>query len=171
MTTIDRSATETRERGWLAALFSTRRSDHHVDMALVAVRAVLAWIFIYYGATKLFGWFNGPGLDATANFFADTAHLHPGHFFAVFGGLLEFVGGIAMALGLLSRLAGIALLGDMIVAMITVTWTNGINSEQVPPGYELNLALAALALVVAVMGAGRYSVDALVEHRVAGTSG
>jgi len=53
----------------------------------------------------------------------------------------------------------------MVMAMITVTWSRGINSEQVPPGYELNLTLATLALVMIVLGAGRFSVDAVVERR------
>ena len=137
------------------------------DLALVVVRTVLAWIFIYYGAGKLFGWFNGPGIHQTAIYFANSAHLHPGGFFAVLGGLTEFGGGIAMALGVGSRLVGIALFGDMVMAMITVTWANGINSEKLPAGYEFNLALAALALVVTILGAGRFSIDALAERRLA----
>ena len=43
--------------------------------------------------------------------------------------------------GLASRLAGIALFGDMVMAMITVTWATGLNSQSSPPGYQLNLAL------------------------------
>ena len=72
-------------------------------------------------------------------------------------------------LGLGARLAGLALVGDMVMAMITVTWTNGINSESLTPGYELNLALAALALVLVVFGAGRFSLDFLVARRIAVT--
>jgi putative oxidoreductase len=156
-----------RVRTWLAAVVSTRRAPLPTDVALLVVRIALAWIFIYYGGAKLFGAFNGPGLHQTALFMSDTAHLHPGGFFAVLGGVIEFGGAIAMALGLGARLAGVALVGDMVVAMITVTWANGINSEQVPPGYELNLALATLALVIALLGAGRFSADALVEQRLA----
>ena len=68
---------------------------------------------------------------------------------------------MALALGLLSRLAGIALFGDMVMAMITVTWATGINTASPPPGYQLNMALGVLALVVAVFGSGRFSLDAL----------
>jgi putative oxidoreductase len=74
---------------------------------------------------------------------------------------------VLLILGLGARLAGLALFGDMVMAMITVTWVNGINSESLTPGYELNLALAVLALVVAVFGAGRLSLDALAERGVA----
>ena len=86
------------------------------------------------------------------------------------GGVVEFGGGIALALGLASRLAGVALFGDMVLAMITVTWSTGIGSAPSPPGYQLNIALAVLALVVAVFGAGRFSVDALIERRLKATS-
>jgi uncharacterized membrane protein YphA (DoxX/SURF4 family) len=54
----------------------------------------------------------------------------------------------------------------MVMAMITVTWANGINSESLTPGYEFNMALAVLALVVVVFGAGRFSVDAVIERRL-----
>jgi putative oxidoreductase len=167
MATTLRPVRKSRGRAWLAALVRTHNTALPTDIALVAVRIALAWIFIYYGAGKLFGWFNGPGIHQTSVFMSDTAHLHPGGFFAVLGGVLEFGGAIAVALGLGTRLAGIVLVGDMVVAMITVTWVNGINSEKLPAGYELNLALAALAFVVTLLGAGRFSADAFVEQRLA----
>jgi putative oxidoreductase len=156
-----------RARAVLAAVLSTRTAALPTDLALVAIRIALAWIFIYYGAGKLFGSFNGPGLHRTALYFSNTAHLHPGGFFAVLGGIIEFGGGIAVALGLGSRLAGLALFGDMVMAMITVTWATGIASQTSPPGYQINLALAVLALVTAICGAGRFSIDALAGRRLA----
>ena len=55
----------------------------------------------------------------------------------------------------------------MVIAMITVTWATGINSGNPPPGYQLNLALGVLALVVGMVGAGRFSVDSVIAHRLA----
>jgi putative oxidoreductase len=156
-----------RARTLLNVTLSTRVATLPADLALVAVRIALAWIFIWYGAGKLFGSFNGPGLHQTALYFSNAAHLHPGGFFAVLGGVIEFGGGVLLILGLGARLAGLALFGDMVMAMITVTWVNGINSESLTPGYDLNVALAVLALVVAVFGAGRFSIDALAERSVA----
>jgi putative oxidoreductase len=156
-----------RHRDLVGLVFSVRPLPLPYDLALLAARIALAWIFLYYGGGKLFGAFNGPGIHRTALYFSNTAHLHPGGFFAVLGGLIEFGGGVAMAVGFLTRLAGLALFGDMVMAMITVTWATGINSTIHPPGYQLNLALAVLALVVALLGAGRFSLDALVERRLA----
>jgi putative oxidoreductase len=166
MTTATMPAHRTRAREALEWLFSVRPSPLPADFALLAARIALAWIFIYYGAGKLFGAFNGPGIHRTSIYFSNVAHLHPGGFFAVLGGLTEFGSGLAMALGLCARLAGLALFGDMVMAMITVTWATGINNSTIPPGYQLNLALAVLALVVALLGAGRFSVDAAIGRRL-----
>jgi putative oxidoreductase len=153
-------------RSVVALVVSTRSAERPASCALLAARIALAWIFVYYGAGKLFGAFNGPGLHRTALYMSNVAHLHPGGFFAVLGGIIEFGSAIALALGLCSRLAGVALFGDQVMAMITVTWATGINSAAPPPGYQLNMALAVLALVVAVFGSGRFSLDALLEERI-----
>jgi putative oxidoreductase len=130
------------------------------DAALAAVRLGLAWIFIYHGASTLFGAFHGAGIHRTAVFFADVAHLHPATFFAVLNGVTEFFGGIAVGTGLLSRLAATGLFFDMVIAMVTVSFGNGIVSNAAGSGYELNLALAALALTIVLLGPGRLSMDA-----------
>jgi putative oxidoreductase len=169
MVTTSTPTRAARGRSLLALVVSTRAVSSAADAGLLVVRIVLAWIFIYYGGGKLFGWFNGPGIHRTAIYFSQTAHLHPGGFFAVLGGLIEFGGGVAVGLGLFARLAGLALFGDMVMAMITVTWSTGIVSTVQPPGYQINLALAALAVVMVVFGAGRWSLDAVIERYTAGT--
>jgi putative oxidoreductase len=153
----------------LSTLFRTEPTTLARDVALVAVRIALAWIFIYYGAGKLFGAFNGLGIHRTALYFAHTAHLRPGGLFAVLGGVIEFGGAIAIALGLGSRLAGLALFGDQVMAMITVTWANGIDPLTSNGGYEFNIALAVLALVVVALGAGRLSIDNVIGRRLRAT--
>ena len=90
---------------------------------------VLAWIFIYHGVTAALRVVRRTRASTqSGDYFAHTAHLHPGELFAVLGGVIEFGGGIALALGLFSRLAGAAIFGDMMMAIITVTWANGINA-------------------------------------------
>jgi putative oxidoreductase len=158
----------TRGRSLVATLFRTEPSALRTDIAVVPVRIVLVWIFIYYGAGKLFGAFNGPGLHQTSLFMASTAHLHPGGLFAVVAGAIEFGGALAIALGLASRLAAAALLVDQIMAMVTVAWAHGLSSglSSTGAGYELNLALAAMALVIVGLGAGRPSLDAVIGRRL-----
>jgi len=67
-------------------------------------------------------------------------------------------------------LAGLALFGDQVIAMITVSWAHGINSLTATPGYEFNLALAAMALVIVGIGAGRLSLDAVIGRHLRSTS-
>ena len=177
MTTAENATQESRGRAWLAAVFGTAPAGRRVDVALVVVRIALAWIFVYYGGSKLFGWFDGAGIHGTSLFMANFAHLRPGGLFAVLGGLLEFGGAIALVLGLGSRLVGVGLVVDMVIAMVKVTWANGIHPTKAPPvwvgnlaGYEVNVVLAALALVVVLLGAGRFSLDALAARRLGATA-
>jgi putative oxidoreductase len=129
------------------------------DIALLGARIGLAWLFIYHGAGTLFGAFGGAGIHNASIFYGTVAHLHPATFFAVLGGIIECFGGAAVGLGIFGRIAAAGLTGDMIVAMATVTWSNGIVSNAPGAGYELNIALAALAFVVALLGTGRFSLD------------
>ncbi len=170
MTTTSVSEPRSRRRSLLAGLVGTRTPAWAIDAGLLAVRLVLAFLFIYHGARRLFGWFDGPGFDPSADFFAQTAGLKPGEFWALLNGLIEFGGGIALALGLFTRLAGAGIFVDMIMAILTVTHANGLNATGGQAGWELNLALAFLALVPAIFGAGRYSLDARLERQLARTA-
>lgn len=159
-----------RARSALGMVVNPHKGGTPVDLALVVVRVALAWIFVVYGAQKLFGWFGGPGIDPTAGFMASLG-LKPGTFMAYLSGIIEFGGGIAMLLGLVTRLAGLALIGDMVMAMIKVTAEQGLHpyTTQNAPGYGLNVALIGLGLVMFLLGAGRYSLDALAERRLVAT--
>jgi len=140
------------------------------DLGLIAIRVALAWLFIFHGAQTLFGAFNGQGLHNASRFYANVAHLHPGEAFALLGGSVEFFGGIAIAFGLLSRIAALGLVVDMVMAMITVTFKNGVTPNAanitVGGGYEINVALAALAAALLLLGAGRFSLDAVIANRL-----
>ena len=153
---------------------ATRDAPLTRDVALLGARIALAWIFIYHGAGTLFGAFGGAGIHKASIFYGTIAHLHPATFFAVLGGTIECFGGAAVGLGIFGRIAAAGLTGDMIIAMATVTFHNGIVSNAPGSGYELNLALAALAFVVALLGTGRFSLDvglrALLAERGAAAS-
>jgi len=161
--TGDLTAIEAHLVGISEAVRATRDLPLSRDLALVAARVGLAWIFVYHGAHTLFGAFGGGGLHAQAEFFSSVAHLRPAMFFAVLGGIIEFFGGMAVGLGIFGRLAAVGLVGDMAMAMATVTFGNGIVSNAAGSGYEINVTLAALAVVVALMGTGRFSLDVLLR--------
>jgi putative oxidoreductase len=165
---VSMTSRQRRPTRWVRMLFETTSTGPAVDLAVLVVRIALGWIFIYYGAAKLFGAFPGSGgphgIHETAIFMSQGAHLRPGEFFSVLAGVIELGGGIAMALGLCTRLAGLALFGDMVMAIITVTGSQGFNPTTSGTGYQLNVAIAGLALAAALIGAGRFSVDARIAH-------
>ena len=89
---------------------------------------------------------------------------------------IEVIGGIALIAGAFVALAAIPLIVTMIVATITVHLPHGFSSVQTiglteagpvfgPPGYEINLLYIAALLVVAVLGPGPLSADALLGMR------
>lgn len=158
---IARAAREALEP-WMARYEKVRATAHSLatrDVALLIARICLGWIFVYHGASTLFSAFGGAGIHGEAVYFAHVAHLHPGTFFAVLGGIIEFFGGIGVGLGVFGRLAAAGLVGDMVMAMITVTFSQGLVGDASGIGYQLNLALVGLAFVVCLMGTGRLSLD------------
>ena len=100
VTTSSPTASSTRvvHVGDVLSVLAPRRLP--ADLALVAARIALAWIFIYYGAGKLFGCVQRTGIHRTALYFSNTAHLHPGGSSLSSAASIEFGGGIALALGL-----------------------------------------------------------------------
>ncbi|WP_030024413.1 DoxX family protein [Streptomyces monomycini] len=141
-------------------------TPHAYDVGLLLLRLAVGLIMAAHGAQKLFGWFGGPGLDGTGQFF--TASGYPaGKAMAVVAGLSETLGGLGLVLGLLTPLAGAAVVGTMVNAL-AVKWGGGFFA---PEGVEYELLLTAGAGALALTGPGRYAVDRLLpvlrNHRLA----
>ncbi|MGW7793951.1 DoxX family membrane protein, partial [Streptomyces tricolor] len=125
------------------------------DCGLLLLRLTFGLLMAAHGAQKLFGLFGGDGLTATGKGFEALGY-RPGTLFAVLGGLSELLGGLGLALGLLTPLAAAALIGVMINAMVTVTGAHGLWDTD--GGVEYNVAIAVVALAVAAIGPGRLAV-------------
>jgi putative oxidoreductase len=128
-----------------------------VKLARLATRTIVGGLFVGHGTQKLFGWFGGNGLEATAAGF-DSLGLRPGKRNATAAGLSEAVGGALLAVGLFTPLAAAALVGTMITAIRTVHWKNGMWATN--GGYEYNLVLIAAVLTLVETGPGCLSLDA-----------
>ncbi len=128
------------------------------DIGLLALRVVVGGLLMGHGAQKLFGLFGGPGIAGTAAWFA-TLGLRPARPWALLAGLAEFVGGMLLVLGLGGPLGALSLLAPMLVAIFKVHLPNGLWNEN--GGLEFPLTNIAAALVLALSGSGRYSLDAL----------
>ena len=113
-------------------------------------------IFTAHGAQKLFGWFGGYGLDGTGQYMASLG-LEPGYLMALMAGGAEFLGGLALIVGLAVRPTGLILAVTMLVAIVTAHLPNGLFLSN--NGYEFGLALMAMSLALMVQGAGILSLD------------
>jgi len=121
------------------------------------VRATIGLTLVPHGAQKLFGWFGGGGIAGTAQGFEGMG-FQPGVFWAVVAGLVEFVGGLMLAAGFLTRLVAAIVFVFLMVTVIAVHWPAGFFWTNGGFEYPLLWALVALAFVFA--GGGRWSVDA-----------
>ncbi|MFJ7147577.1 DoxX family protein [Streptomyces sp. NPDC100445] len=128
------------------------------DCGLLLIRLTFGLLMAAHGAQKVFGLFGGPGLTATGKGFAALGYT-PGKLFAVIGSLSELLGGLGLALGLLTPLAAAALIGVMINAMVTVTSAHGL--WETGGGVEYSVCIAVVALAVAATGPGRLAADRL----------
>lgn len=123
--------------------------------AVVPLRIILGITFVGHGAQKLFGWFGGYGLEATAGYFQEQLGLAPGMFWALLAAAGEFFGGLLLLVGLWARFQGAMLTFTMLVAIVTAH----SSSFFLPSGMEFALALMGASLVFAIGGAGKASID------------
>jgi putative oxidoreductase len=131
------------------------------DSALTFVRLVLGIVFFAHGAQKALGWFGGSGFDGTMAAFTQRMGIPAS--FAVLAICAEFLGGIGLILGFLTRVAAFGIAVNMAVAIVKVHAQNGLfmnwQGNQRGEGYEYHLLALTMAILLMVRGAGAGSVD------------
>ncbi len=136
-----------------------------MDIALLLIRVAVGATLAAHGAQKLFGWFRGHGIAGTAGFL-ESLGFRPGRAYAWLLGGAELVGGLALAVGMLTPLAAALVAAVMVGAIAAVHREKGFFAEA--GGYEYPLALGVAAIATAFAGAGRYSLDHVVGWSRAG---
>ena len=131
-------------------------SSRQVSLGLAALRIAAGTIFIRHGAQKLFTF----GFAGVTGAFTHMGVPFPG-VTGPFIALLEFFGGIALVIGVLTRLLALGFAFDMLGAILLVQLKNGFSH------YELEFLLLVSSMALFLAGAGRFSVDALIAGREA----
>ena len=137
-------------------------------IGLVLLRLTLAFVFAVHGAHKLFAFWGGPGvgpggLSPTASHFAAIG-LEPGVVMAVLAGVIEFLGGLLLATGFLTRWAAAALLGYVAISAwkVHVPWgffLNWVNDPARGHGIEYSIVLMGALTLFILAGGGEFSLD------------
>lgn len=131
------------------------RTGWHTDLALLIARVGIGIIFVAHGWQKL----NEQGIEGVQAFFTSINAPLP-EITAYVVTYLELVGGIMLIIGALTPLVGFLLFCDMAGAFLLVHVEHGVFVDD--GGYELVLALGVGSLLIAAIGAGRISFDAMV---------
>jgi putative oxidoreductase len=137
-----------------------------MKLGRLILRLVVGGFFVGHGTQKLFGWFGGYGLDATAGMF-ESLGLRPGKRHATAAGVAETAGGAGLLIGAATPLSSSVLIATMLTAIHRVHLKNGpwVTNQ----GYEYNLVLIAAAAALAETGPGSPSVDAALGIEKSGT--
>lgn len=124
----------------------------NLDAGLLAIRLMLATVFIFHGAQKLFGAFGGPGIDGFAGYLGSLGIPLP-YLNAWAAALTELLGGLALAGGLFFRLSLVPMIGTMAVASFVA---HGEAFSAQAGGMEYSLTLGVVLAGLFLTGAGRY---------------
>jgi putative oxidoreductase len=133
------------------------------DLAFLILRAVVGVLLAGHGSQKLFGLFEGPGLQGTQHMMAGLG-LKQADKWALAAGGSEFTGGTLTALGLFHPLGPIIAMAPMGVAIRTVHWGKPIWATK--GGAELPVTNLAVTAALALAGPGHLSLDSLFKIRV-----
>jgi putative oxidoreductase len=136
-----------------------------MKLGALALRGVVGALFVGHGTQKLFGWFDGRGLDGTSGMM-ESLELRPPRRHALLAGLAEAGGGALLTLGALTPLAASLLTGTMTTAIRKVHAANG--PWVTAGGYEYNLVLITAVTALADNGPGPLSVDGTAFPRMRG---
>jgi putative oxidoreductase len=125
-------------------------------LAVLILRLFLGFAFMMHGAQKLLGAFGGGGVAGVGAMLSKLG-VEPSHMLAWVLSITEFVGGVCVFLGFLTRFWAAGLVIDMAVAVFKVHLANGFFASK--NGFELPLAFGVMALVILLTGPGSLSVD------------
>jgi putative oxidoreductase len=129
-----------------------------MNAGLLVLRLALFVIMGYHGTQKLFGWFDGGGLDRAEKFFASQG-FRPPRVMALVAGLTETIGATLLGTGLVTTVA-VAMMTGALVNIAALHVRNGLDARK--HGFEFELMMFAAVVAIGFGGAGAWSLDAII---------
>ncbi|AQA21309.1 doxX family protein [Rhodococcus sp. MTM3W5.2] len=129
-----------------------------LDLGLLVLRVGLGTVALFHGLQKLFGWWNGPGLDGFETTLLD-AGFEQARLLSILTAVGEVAAGALLIIGLVTPLAGAAVLAVLINAWCVRQVAEPGLQFFAPSGVEHETMLVAAAVAVVLTGPGRFSVD------------
>lgn len=126
-----------------------------IDLSILVIRVGLGVVFLAHGYNHVFG---GGKIAGTARWF-ESLGVRPGILHAWTASLTELGAGLLLILGLATPLACGGVVGTMLVALVTNHLKNGFFIFRPGEGYEYVLTLVLMAVGLAGIGAGGWSLD------------
>ena len=140
------------------------------DYAVTILRLILGIVFFAHGAQKALGWFGGYGFNGTLTGFTQSMHIPA--VFAVLAIAAEFLGGLGLHVGLLSRVAAFGIGYNMVVAVAHIHYRLGFfmnwSGTKKGEGFEFHLLAIAIVVALILKGGGAASIDRLLTARSGG---
>ena len=136
-----------------SSLLATRLNPVSVDVVLLLIRIVVGTLFIIVGYPKI---------QAPASWMGPNSGW-PGFFLAL-AAIAEFIGGIALVAGFLTRIAAFGQFCTMAVSIYVMKFQYGASFIDMKGGanvYNVNVLLLLISLLFIVISAGRFSIDRL----------
>lgn len=130
------------------------------------LRVVLGIVFFAHGAALTLGWFGGSTFGDTIVSFGKMGLPAP---IAALVILAQFLGGLGLIVGFLTRVAAIGIAavmtGAIFIAHIHVGFFMNWYGHQKGEGFEYHLLAIAIAVALIIVGGGNLSIDkSLSEH-------
>lgn len=132
-----------------------------VDLGMAVLRIATGLTFAYHGYNK------AKSLDGTAGWF-ESMGMRPGRIHARLAAFTELGAGLMLAAGLLTPFASLAIVGVMVVAGYTVHRNAFLVTKD---GFEFTFLIAVIAISVATVGPGAWSIDNAIGFDLNGWGG
>lgn len=128
------------------------------SLGLLILRVFLGTTMALHGAQKVFGAFEGPGMEGFKGM-TRNMKLEPAEVMAPIGAYSEFLGGLSIIFGFFTPAGALAVINTMLVAIWKVHFKNGFWVSK--RGWEFNGLIIASSAALVLTGPGKVSVDNL----------